>query len=94
MTTLDELDLAKRGAVRLGECPERLDRLEQLVGQPADEHTKPLFDIVAALNRDFQELKSVRGEVTDDELVRRVGDEVMQRLVLRSLVKGEKGETP
>lgn len=55
---MDDLELAKRGAERLGECPERLDMLEKIVGQPADEHTKPLFDIVAALNRDFQELKS------------------------------------
>lgn len=31
---------------------------------------------------------AVRGEVTDDELVRKVGDDVMQRLVLlRSLIK-------
>ena len=30
---------------------------------------------------------AVRGEVTDDELVRKVGDDVMQRLVLRNLVK-------
>ena len=58
MNTTNELELAKRGAARLGECPTRLDVLEKLVGQPADEHTKPLFDIVAALNRDFQELKS------------------------------------
>ncbi len=55
---IDELELAKIGAAHLGECPGRLDILEQIVGQPPDEHTKPLFDIVAALNRDFQELKS------------------------------------
>lgn len=57
MNATDELELAKRGAVRLGECPGRLDMLEKLVGQPADEHTKPLFEIVVALNRELQELK-------------------------------------
>lgn len=32
---------------------------------------------------------AVRSEVTDDELVRKVADDVMQRLVLRKLIKGE-----
>lgn len=53
----DKLNLAKIGAKRLGECPERLDRLENHVGHPPDEHTKPLFEIVAALNREVMELR-------------------------------------
>lgn len=57
MNAIDELELAKRGAARLGECPGRLDMLEKIVGQPPDEHTKPLFEILATLNRDLQELK-------------------------------------
>jgi len=56
-TTVFDLELAKRGAERLGECPGRLDMLEKLVGQPPDEHTKPLFDIVAALNKELLSLK-------------------------------------
>lgn len=35
---------------------ERIDRLEKLVGQPP-ENAKPLFEIVAALNRELLELK-------------------------------------
>lgn len=72
----DKLELAKRGAARLGECPGRLDRLENIVGQPADEHTKPLFDIVIALNKELYELKSrVDGESKklQDEIERRQG---------------------
>lgn len=57
MNATSELDLAKRGAVRLGECPGRLDMLEKLVGQPADERTRPLFDIVIALNKEVLDLR-------------------------------------
>lgn len=57
MNAKSELDLIKRGAERLGECPGRLDMLEKLVGQPADEHTKPLFDIVAALKKEVLYLR-------------------------------------
>lgn len=73
---VDELELIKIGAVRLGECPARLDMLEKLVGQPPDEHTKPLFDIVIALNRDFQELKvkvEMQSNKLQDEIDRRQG---------------------
>lgn len=76
MNATDELELAKRGAARLGECPGRLDLLEKIVGQPADEHTKPLYDIVIALNRDFQELKSRvdrESKKLQDEIERRQG---------------------
>jgi len=54
MNAVDDLELAKSGAARLGECP---DRLEKLVGQPANERTRPLFDIVAALNKEIMELR-------------------------------------
>lgn len=57
MNATDELELVKSGAKRLGEYPERLDRLEKLIGQPADEGTKPLFDIVVALNREVLDLR-------------------------------------
>jgi len=57
MNAVDDLELAKSGAARLGECPGRLDRLEKLVGQPANERTRPLFDIVAALNKEIMELR-------------------------------------
>lgn len=56
-TTVFDLELAKRGAERLGECPGRLDMLEKLVGQPANERTRPLFDIVIALNKELMELR-------------------------------------
>lgn len=57
MNVNEDLEAAKRGAARLGECPGRLDMLEKLVGQPTDERTKPLFDIVAALNKEVMELR-------------------------------------
>lgn len=38
------------------ESIKRLEKIEKLVGQPADEHTKPLFEIVDALNRKVMEL--------------------------------------
>lgn len=57
MNATNELEHAKRGAERLGECPERLDILEKIVGQPADEHTKPLFEILAALNKEVVDLR-------------------------------------
>lgn len=36
---------------------ERLGQLEKLVGQPDSDQSKPLFDIVAALNKEMLELK-------------------------------------
>lgn len=66
MNATDDLELAKRGAERLGECPGRLDMLEQLVGQPPDEHTKPLFDIVAALNKEILSLKEEIEQLKDE----------------------------
>ncbi len=35
----------------------RVETLENRVGQPGSEHPKPLFEIVAALNKDVFELR-------------------------------------
>ncbi|MDP3353463.1 MAG: hypothetical protein Q8S44_06965 [Flavobacteriaceae bacterium] len=78
---VDELEIAKLGAVRLGECPGRLDMLEKLVGQPADEYTKPLFEILVALNKEIlslnEEVQQIKHEagrqskILQDEIDRR-----------------------
>lgn len=69
-TTVLDLELAKRVAVRLEECCRSVDMLEQIVGQSPDEHTKPLFEIVEALNKELLELK-LRVEKLESEEVKK-----------------------
>lgn len=66
MNAKDDLELAKIGAKRLGEYPGRLDRLEELIGHPPGEHTKPLVEIVAALNKELLSLKEEIKQLKDD----------------------------
>lgn len=54
----------------------RMEKLEKLIGQPPDEHTKPLFDIVVALSRELQDITlrvDRESKKLQDEIERRQG---------------------
>lgn len=80
-TPVLDLELAKRAAVRIQECCRSVDMLEQLVGQPPDEHTKPLFEILAALNKELLSLKEEVQQMKDDadRQSKKLQDEIERR---------------
>ncbi len=50
-------DIWKSRLFTVNSVTKSMETLEKLVGHPSGEHTKPLFEIVAALNKEVMELR-------------------------------------